>query len=51
METKEETEKSVEKALQDFTGLVAETARRLPETKYVVVEPRARPAVDCSQND
>ena len=39
----------VNKALADFFEIVKVTAVRLPETKFVVVEPMQRPAVDWYQ--
>ena len=38
-------EKAVEKSLEEFTKLVDLTAKRLPKTKFAIIEPMQRPAV------
>lgn len=42
---KEEVEKAVGKAQEDFVKTVDETAKRLPKTRFAIVEPMERPAV------
>ena len=41
----------VAKALSDFIEMVKATATRLPETKFAIVEPMSRPAVDWWTED
>ena len=42
---KEEVEKAVGKALENFVKTVDETVKRLPKTRFAIVEPMERPAV------
>ena len=44
-EDKGEIEKAVERSLEEFAKLVDLTARRLPNTKFAIIEPMLRPAV------
>ena len=43
---KEEMEKAVGKTLEDFVRVVKEAAERLPKTRFAIVEPMERPAVE-----
>ena len=43
---KEEMEKAIGKTLEDFVRVVNETAKRLPKTRFAIVEPMERPAVE-----
>ena len=43
---KEEMEKAIGKTLEDFVRVVNETAKRLPKTRFAIVEPMERLAVE-----